>query len=769
MNKTKNLTIEETFKLAVKNHQEKNFNSAQNLYKKILETDPNHKYVLFNLGVLFIRLEEYQKAKNYFEEAIRVDPDYFDALINLGVVLKELKKYQEAKNCFGRVIAKNHDHPDAHFNLGNIYKELEEYQNAIDCYEKVIQINPNHKKAHNNLGLVFEELGDNQKAISCYEKLITIDPNFFNAFNNLAVIFKELGDNQKAIHCHERAIKIAPDNMGNLNNLGDLFIGLGEYLKALNCFDKVIQIDPNNQELLNSLTNLFQFIDINNIIDKNTPYLKKLFLFLFKNKYVYHKKITNNVISFLFKTENYNQTKAILNSKSLLLKNEIIQSLINEELLHLILQKSLLSSSFLEKLFTKIRCEILSTLDNSNKEFLKEYLNFIISLAEQCWLNEYVYSQNENETKNLIKLKNKIEKENEIDELEIAIMACYMPLNSSKIITNKLLNYKSENILFNDLIDVQIKEPLKELELKKSIKSFEEIKDSVSKKVREQYEEHPYPRWRYTNRLLPSNFLRWLYSEIKPNRIIYNNHFNNPNVLIAGCGTGNHTILATRYKNANITCVDLSLTSLAYAKRKTDELDLKNIEYLHADILQLKKLDQKFDIIECAGTLHHMKDPIAGLKVLLDVLEPHGFLKIGLYSEFARKSVIKAREFIKKNNFNNTADDIKICRQLLINEKEDPLLQGAVRSPDFYSTSSVRDLLFHVQEHRFTIPQISKILKDFNLEFLGFIIPDPFIKQNFGKLFPKDINKVFLDNWHEFEKKNPDTFYNMYQFWVRKI
>ena len=768
MNKTKNLTIEETFKLAVKNHQEKNFNSAQNLYKKILETDPNHKYVLFNLGVLFIRLEEYQKAKNYFEEAIRVDPDYFDALINLGVVLKELKKYQEAKNCFGRVIAKNHDHPDAHFNLGNIYKELEEYQNAIDCYEKVIQINPNHKKAHNNLGLVFEELGDNQKAISCYEKLITIDPNFFNAFNNLAVIFKELGDNQKAIHCHERAIKIAPDNMGNLNNLGDLFIGLGEYLKALNCFDKVIQIDPNNQELLNSLTNLFQFIDINNIIDKNTPYLKKLFLFLFKNKYVYHKKITNNVISFLFKTENYNQTKAILNSKSLLLKNEIIQSLINEELLHLILQKSLLSSSFLEKLFTKIRCEILSTLDNSNKEFLKEYLNFIISLAEQCWLNEYVYSQNENETKNLIKLKNKIEKENEIDELEIAIMACYMPLNSSKIITNKLLNYKSENILFNDLIDVQIKEPLKELELKKSIKSFEEIKDSVSKKVREQYEEHPYPRWRYTNRLLPSNFLRWLYSEIKPNRIIYNNHFNNPNVLIAGCGTGNHTILATRYKNANITCVDLSLTSLAYAKRKTDELDLKNIEYLHADILQLKKLDQKFDIIECAGTLHHMKDPIAGLKVLLDVLEPHGFLKIGLYSELGRIHITKGRELIKKKGLINTIVDIKNFRKEILEIKVDPLFDKISLSPDFYSTSSVRDLLFHVQEHRFTIPQISKILKDLDLEFLGFICSN-LVKKKISRLFPKDINLVSLDNWHEFENKNPDTFCSMYEFWIKKI
>ena len=103
--------------------------------------------------------------------------------------------------------------------------------------------------------------------------------------------------------------------------------------------------------------------------------------------------------------------------------------------------------------------------------------------------------------------------------------------------------------------------------------------------------------------------------------------------MIAGCGTGNHSIIATRYKNANILAVDLSLSSLAYAKRKTEELGYKNIEYLHADILDLNKLNKKFDVIESSGVLHHMKDPIAGLKVLVDILEPHGFLKLGLYSE----------------------------------------------------------------------------------------------------------------------------------------
>jgi len=38
----KNLTIEETFALAFQNHQKNNLKVAENLYKEILEINPNH-------------------------------------------------------------------------------------------------------------------------------------------------------------------------------------------------------------------------------------------------------------------------------------------------------------------------------------------------------------------------------------------------------------------------------------------------------------------------------------------------------------------------------------------------------------------------------------------------------------------------------------------------------------------------------------------------------------------------------------------------------
>jgi len=741
MNDEKNLTAKEAFNLAVQNHQNNNLQDAQNYYQQVLKIDPNHIAALNNLGAIFQRLEENQKAKNCYEKAIEINPNYADVHYNLGNIFKELGKNQKAKDCYEKTIEINPNYLDVHYNLGVIFKDLGENQKAKDCYEKAIEINPNHVGANNNLGVIFQDLGENQKAINFYEKVIEINPKYLDAHNNLGIIFHNLGENEKAKDCYEKAIEINPNNINSINALSTL---LGSY-----------RFDYKSK-------------------DEKTSF-KKLIILLFNKP---------NKTSFLFKSaksilltdEEQNQLEEAINSDSLL-SNKILQTLLKEELFHLLLQKSILTDIFLEKLLTQLRYEILFNLENFNKNNLQEYFIFIISLAEQCWLNEYLYIQSEKEIDLVNKLKQKIENDivaqllnaEEIDELQISILSCYIPLNSSKNIVDKLLNYKSSNLLFNDLISMHIKEPLKENELAKSIQSLEEIIDPISKKVQEQYVENPYPRWRFTNKILPKNFFYWFNAEIPTNKIEYNNKFDSPNVLIAGCGTGSHPISSARYKNSNILAVDLSLTSLAYAKRKTEELNINNIEYMQADILQLKKLNKKFDIIESSGTLHHMKDPVKGLKVLLDILVPHGFLKLGLYSETARKEIVEAREFIKKKNYKNTTKDIKICRQDIINKKVNPIISKISISTDFYSISSVRDLLFHVQEHRFTIPQISKILKDLNLEFLGFYFSDLIVKKKFSESFPDDKKNTSLENWHQFEINNPDTFTRMYQFWVRKI
>jgi SAM-dependent methyltransferase len=211
--------------------------------------------------------------------------------------------------------------------------------------------------------------------------------------------------------------------------------------------------------------------------------------------------------------------------------------------------------------------------------------------------------------------------------------------------------------------------------------------------------------------------------------------------------------------------VDLSLASLAYAQRKSNELCFTNIDYLQADILHLHQMGKEFDIIESAGVLHHMDEPMAGWRVLVNLLKPGGLMKIGLYSELARHHIVEIRKEITALGVGTSEADIRKFRQSLA-ESHDENHQRLTTSGDFFSLSTMRDLIFHVQEHRFTLPQIKNCLDELGLKFCGFENKD--VISNFRELHGKEADIYDLELWHQFEKSNPSAFAGMYQFWCQK-
>ena len=139
-------------------------------------------------------------------------------------------------------------------------------------------------------------------------------------------------------------------------------------------------------------------------------------------------------------------------------------------------------------------------------------------------------------------------------------------------------------------------------------------------------------------------------------------------------------------------------------------------------------------------------------------------MKIGLYSEIAHRQ-------IPKINCKTSPDNIRRYREEIINMNFDidSEIMNIVNMRDFYSLSECRDLLFHVQEHRFTLLQLYTVLNDLGLKFLGFEMKQSTMVMNkFKKIYPQKHALTSLPMWHKFELKNPDTFIGMYQFWVQK-
>ena len=110
---------------------------------------------------------------------------------------------------------------------------------------------------------------------------------------------------------------------------------------------------------------------------------------------------------------------------------------------------------------------------------------------------------------------------------------------------------------------------------------------------------------------------------------------------------------------------------------------------------------------------------MAGWRTLTNLLKPSGLMKIGLYSETARDSIAEVRKQISILQVETSESDIRKFRKTLI-DSQDENFQKLTLLNNFFSLSTLRDLIFHVQEHRLTLPQIKNCLDELELKFCGF-------------------------------------------------
>lgn len=274
-------------------------------------------------------------------------------------------------------------------------------------------------------------------------------------------------------------------------------------------------------------------------------------------------------------------------------------------------------------------------------------------------------------------------------------------------------------------------EPARRLELLECLRPLAE-----ADAVQAQYQENPYPCWRSLGPPGPA----------RPD---------DQDVLVAGCGTGQHAFQVARsYPRATVWAVDFSLPSLAYALQAQERLGIQNIRFLAGDLLRLEEVDlpPQFACIECMGVLHHLADPLAGLRALRARLAPQGWLRLGLYSRRGRAPMQRARQLAQGYG----TGDLRLIRQNLRRDLRPEELAWVAGMREFYSLSGLRDLLLHERQVELYLPTIQHWLEANDLRFDRF---DP---------APRLANPpIDLAGWDAYEEKNPDAFRSMYMFWTQ--
>lgn len=441
-----------------------------------------------------------------------------------------------------------------------------------------------------------------------------------------------------------------------------------------------------------------------------------------------------------------------------------------EPVLLALLGRSSVSDLELERFLTSLRAALLHILMQGGDSRDQGILELCCALGRQCYINEYVFDLTEDENIRATELREKIayalEKDLTVSPAQLALLSAYAPLDCLPSVP---LLKRSWPKRVAELLHEQIEEPAARRRLRSTISRITPIIDNTSIRVQDQYEESPFPRW---VKLPPGRAMSSI-DEWMPQHFPFSNFRKlgkgaDLDILIAGCGTGHHSLLfAQAFPGARILAVDLSMASLCYAKEKTRQMGIANIEYAQGDILEIGCLQRRFDVISSSGVLHHTSDPEKAWRALLDLLQPDGCMQVGVYSLRAHRNVIAVQRWLSERGFTSSVESIRRARQeLAAAAAADAALADALKFADFYTTSEFRDLFRPTQMLRFTVPKIAAFLDANHMEFLGFSVKSE-IRQQFWDRFSRQA-EANLSLWDIFENERPDTFREMYEFWIQK-
>ena len=718
---------------------------------------------LFDTAIAQHRAGRLDAASRGYERILAAQPEHPDALNLLAAIAIEQQRFPAAADLMRRAIAVSGQVAQFHCNLGNALQGCGDLQGATHAYRRAVAIDERHAEALNNLGFALVRQGAFDEALENLRRALAIEPDSPYALNNLGDASKMAGDALAAADAYRRAVAVAPQAAELRVKLARVLRGLGRFDEALDHLWPLVDSGDTDTSVLRLVGSLAKAV----APARYDARLERRVLALLAAPGVDHEDVAEFAATLV--RLKYAGDEGFRGQTD---HDFVIDVLLRDALVRVLLTRSVNRDEEIELRLRAARRALLLGMH----EMSADALEAVSVLAQQCFNNEYVFFASDEERARLDDLRAEIE--SRIDwsapadahaERCLLLFALYAPLVELSIAERLAARTTSQwSAALRPLIERTLLEPMEEAELRSAITTIGALDDPVSRAVKAQYEANPYPRWltpAYRDASDLHGLLKSMFPRFEPPAALKGR----VRVLVVGCGTGLHPIsVALRYAGAEVVATDISRRSLAYGVRMARRLGVDNVRFIENDVLNLGELDGEFHVVECVGVLHHMQSMSEGLRALLAKLCTEGVLKIGLYSEWARAPVVRARERIAEMELTASADDIRRFRSTVLAADAAEEIRRIVDFGDFYTLSSCRDLLFHVHEQRVTLADVERLLGDAGLRFIGFESVDARLVESYRRRFPQDDAMDDLTRWQTLEAQIPEAFTGMYQFWCER-
>ncbi len=253
---------------------------------------------------------------------------------------------------------------------------------------------------------------------------------------------------------------------------------------------------------------------------------------------------------------------------------------------------------------------------------------------------------------------------------------------------------------------------------------------AVSSAVASLYDTYPFPPEPLLDEAPPGYNWRWQWASAYSFCTARKPENNAPRILDAGCGTGVGTeYLVHLNPEADVVGIDLSAGAIAVATERCQRSGADRATFQNLSIYDVDQVPGEFDLINCVGVLHHMPDPVRGIRALAKKLKPGGIFHIFVYAELGRREIQLMQEAItllQGTRRGDYKDGVSVGRTLFASLPAENRLRKREETRwalENYRDECFADMYVHPQEIDYNVKTLFELIDASGLEFVGFSNP----------------------------------------------
>jgi SAM-dependent methyltransferase len=242
-----------------------------------------------------------------------------------------------------------------------------------------------------------------------------------------------------------------------------------------------------------------------------------------------------------------------------------------------------------------------------------------------------------------------------------------------------------------------------------------------------------YDRWRYPppiQDLEAYSRTNWeLFDPFRSHRILWPDRQYRPDldILIAGCGTNQAAVFAFTNRAAKVVAVDVSQSALDHQQYLKDKHGLHNLELHLLPIEELSALQTDFDLIVSTGVLHHMADPLTGMKALASSLRRDGAIGVMLYAKYGRIGVELLESVFRDLGLCPDDASVQLVKDTIATlPAEHPVRNYFKVARDLQTDGAVVDTFLHGRQRSYTVQECIDLVASAGLAFQGWFHKTPY-------------------------------------------